>query len=122
MCVQDWRIGRLIRTQITAHTLVVGTPFLIPANKQRVGLSLASGTPSGAPTVLIQVLHDGILYGMLWNSYIHHHITVSTHGDLPMKSAELRALVANAAIGVIEYFLPEEFLSAGLEEFKRENM
>lgn len=120
MCVQDWRIGRLIRAQSSSTVLGVGQTLTIPSNKQRVGITFDFNDQITAIGSFIEVRVDGNQFTILWSVKPIIHWTVATHGDLSMREISFTTVATGATMGVIEYFLPEEFLTAGLEEFKKE--
>ncbi len=120
MCIQDWRLGRLIRAQSRAIVLGLGATETFPANKQRVGVTVGIPVANNSSVNFGQLSVDGVLLVHFRNSNNLFEMTLATHGDLPMRPFTLTAFGIAVTFGLVEYFLPEEFLAAGLEEFKSE--
>ena len=119
MCVNDWRFGTLIRTQLTSFSLAAAATRVIPANPQRLGLSIGSLTNSAVITFSIAV--DGVpffLHGGLTPQF--SHFTLVEHGDLPTKEFILTGIGSTSSGGIIEYIAPQSYLTAALEEFRRQ--
>jgi hypothetical protein len=112
MCVGDWKRGRLIRSVGKAVTVAASSTVFLPANPQRVGLTIAVDATSASIGDILTVTVDGaaLIVGALGQGGLH--ITMLTHGDLPSKRIGLQNIdVANPLVfAVVEYFLPEEAL------------
>lgn len=121
MCIQDWRLGRLIRSEARAVVLGLGATEDFPANKQRVGVTVGIPFANNSSIVFGQLSVDGILLVHFRNSNNLFEMTLATHGDLPMRPFTLTGNGTAVTFGLVQYFLPEEFLAAGLEEFNSEH-
>jgi hypothetical protein len=120
MCINDWRIGRFIRTVITTKILAVGTSFTFNANRQRVGFTVGADLNIVVTAAEIGLLSiDGNQFCEFDESTGPLHFSILTHGDLPTKKFTVRAVGTGVTFGIIEYFLSEEILQAGYDEFRR---
>lgn len=119
MCVNDWRLGRLISTKITAVTPGIGGTFLVPANMQRVGIIIQS-FPISTTLVrspLIDV--DGVRMFMLVSTLPILSLNLAQNGSIVTKSFLITTPVEATPIGITEFSLPESYIAAGIEEFSR---
>lgn len=123
MCFNDWRIGRLIRTNLIFYSAGSPVTFIIPQNSQRVGLTIyvqdsdvserVTGTLNEPTSTLAIALLDSIVGRYDWN--------IAMHGDFPTRSYQLVCEVGNTGnVSVVEYIAPEEYLAAALEQFRTE--
>lgn len=120
MCLQDWRLGRFIRS--VPHPLSgVGVSILLTANPQRVGLlaTIAQGPAVGTDSLAI-IVDSKTIFSVDANADSHFFATIATHGDLPMKAISILANMGALNVSVTEFFLPEEYLAAAMEQFKSE--
>lgn len=119
MCIGDWRLGTLIRTQVTTVSLAVASTIITP-NAERVGIMFKVGTLAGGAVPELSV--DGVLLGnfLVGFSPPAFDFTLATHGDLPTRQFTITNGVGTATIGVLEMFMPQSYITAGLNEFKRE--
>lgn len=115
MCLHDWRAGRLIRRQVSTANISI-TPFTIPQDNTRVGLmiSVISAMTFGQAA---SITVDGVLASGLTIGASVYDVSLATHGDLPTREHIVSVIAALTDIGVIELFMPEDYLSAGLNEF-----
>lgn len=142
MCIGDWRIGRLITTQMTRFNTAGASKTTYNQNRQRVGFGVyidigidisinanESGGPLPAAVTIAGDLTDltGLKISVNGNAGIRVNymkpewmITLETHGSLPMQKFVLTADQNDITGLVIEYFMPEEYLSACLEQFQSE--
>lgn len=128
MCFMDWRIGRLIRSEVTTIPGLAGFVTFRP-NRQRVGISFLP-PPGNAiiggyvPGVIqVAVSRDGVSFigGTLCASDKELHFTLATHGELPTLGFGAGTPGGqNENATVIEYFAPESVLTLGLELLRRE--
>ncbi len=115
MCLHDWRAGRLIRTQYTGRN-IFGSPLIIPPNPNRVGIQItwaADVTFSDGASIAI----DGVIVAALNIGTPSLMWSLVDHGDVPTKEFVVTDILGATNVGVIEMFLPEDMLSAGLNEF-----
>jgi hypothetical protein len=117
MCFMDWRIGRLIRSRTTSVASDGNGRIVLPANQQRVGLSVWGEINND---VLILDPSNSMLTGAVGTSaspFTPIHITIATHGDLPMQKITILDLSGGGnTITYTEYFAPERMLTLGLEQ------
>lgn len=122
MCLQDWRLGKWIRTASRGLLISAGNPATLPANPNRVGLRFGLG--GTAPFALTNCFGfvNGVATGALsaFNPWIEVFIT--THGDMPTREWTFSTSDVGASNVLIhEWFLPTEILQSGLEEWIRQN-
>lgn len=123
MCFNDWRIGRLIRVipgQVRAGS---DGAFTIPANRQRVGLSVSingsATTVAGTTQITSQDVSEGYHLMQAFNS--PWFVTLATHGELPTLSFLVTPPnLATVLILVTQWIAPEEMLAVALEQFQNE--
>lgn len=117
MCLSDWRVGRLIRSQLRQLDAASGPSYTIPGNRQRVGIRFIYAETAGTSAQFLGGVVDGIALILVGFQNPNTLFTIETDGDLPTKEW---TLVASAAIdfAVIEYFLPEDVLAAGIQQFR----
>ena len=119
MCVGDWRLGRLIRSQTFDWDTNVLSPQPIAANPNRVGLSVSGHTLSSTVTAGHRLRSEGKVIRYLLATTSFYHLSLWEHGDIVTKAFDI-AVSTTVAVGTwTEYWLPEEVLQAGIEEFKR---
>lgn len=88
----------------------------IPPNPNRVGIQISwadAVTFGDAATITI----DGVIITALNLGQSSFTWSLVDHGDVPTKEFVVTDIVGATNIGVIEMFLPEDMLSAGLNEF-----
>lgn len=120
MCISDWRIGRLI-TSVTHNLATMVTPSIIlPPNRQRVGVSFfgLGFSDVNDPDFLV-TMPDGSLIAIN-RGLPYLHLTLQSHGDLPTRQFTITDPSDSDNGTVIEYFMPEQYLSAALDSFRRE--
>lgn len=119
MCVSDWRIGRLIRTQATAFDSTVPTGLTYNPNRQRVGILIVPTPSAFAVTqVVIATFLNGtkIVFDATAQAKL---LSMQEFGELTTFGFTL-TVVGTITTGVVtEFFLPEEIIQAGLDEFRR---
>lgn len=120
MCVNDWRLGRLIRSSFSA-SYPTGNPALIgiKPSQDRVGI-MFSGDDSGAP-FFIYVWKGGVPVRLATISYVAGPLllTLATHGDLPTMGFSLEdSTLGGHPMYVTEFWLPESALSVPSEGLK----
>jgi hypothetical protein len=120
MCIDDWRLGRLIRSKITAASIAGAGTLTINPNMQRVGIQLSSASPSVVIGSFITVTIDGNLICYLFSSIPTVTYNFAEDGDIPTKQFILTNgnAVTATNVSIIEWFLPEEYIQAGIDSFK----
>lgn len=123
MCFGDWRAGRLIRS-VTHALLTQASPDLIlPANPQRVGVTICCTDVLGTFIGYISAIEDDTANVLFISpaSSSPFHITLATHGDLPTRRLVLALTGGASTLGsVIEYMATEEMLAVAIEQFNTE--
>lgn len=120
MCIGDWRLGRLIRA-VEGPIVTFGVGLLtINPSMQRVGLTFALAGTGTTVAPLATVSVNGLAFMSLDNGFPYVHFTMATHGDLVTKQWGFQVIGATAYGYYIEYFLPENYLSAALKSFESE--
>lgn len=117
MCIGDWRLGRLIRSQVFAWDTNILNPQPIPANNARIGLTICGTTMSATITAGHAIRFEGIKTFYLNPNNAFVHLTLETHGDLVTKACDIIATTTTASGSWIEYWMPEKYLAAALEMF-----
>ncbi len=122
MCIQDWRLGRLIRASHSMQSPTIIAPFTLQRNHNRVGVLavMETVTTSTAATLLITI--DGVNIGLLSIQSPTLMMTLATYGDLPTQQIVFTGPALGFDVGITEFFLPEKTIQAGLEEYNRENV
>lgn len=119
MCVNDWRIGTQVRAVV--HSVVTnGGAATLQAHRQRVGVLLSIQQQQLAPAsdeIAVQV--DGVTALTIPDGNCPYLISILTHGDLPTRKLFITNDRDVADIYITEFFLPEEVIAAGYDEFKR---
>jgi hypothetical protein len=118
MCMGDWRLGRLIRHQVTAWSTGAGTGLTILPNQQRVGISITIATLS-VTTATVVLSIDQIAANLMSNNVPFRHLTLLDYGQLPTRRFDVAAGVGTASGVWIEYFAQEDMLAIPFEELKR---
>ena len=120
MCIGDWRLGRLIRSKITTANLTTGMSISIPADHNRVGVIAGIGNQQSLLSTYARLSVDGTVIFFLGNGIPAATFTLATHGELPTRAFSIVSIGATTIASFVEFFMPEEYLAAGLEEYKRE--
>lgn len=119
MCLMDWQLGRLIRSQVDYNSVPAATTITWPSNPQRVGFSFILSTGG---TWVIGPDSQQIAVGLFptVSNGLQFHFTLATHGDLPTRFFAARNNGGvTATILTIQYFLPEEYLQYAMEQLKQ---
>lgn len=119
MCISDYRLGRLIRSQLDSQSVAVGTPITIPQHQNRVGIIINTSAVISVITSFVIVTVGGVAVGKLWSSAPTIAFLLKEHGDLCQKEFTLTATGTTAACGIVQLFLPESVIDAAIEEFNR---
>lgn len=119
MCISDWRLGRLIRTQINAKSLTSGQTISVPANPARVGIILAMSTPQTLTANVVTVTIDGVLWGHI-NGYMPQlRFHMNNDGDITTRSFLLTNGTITQTLSITELLLPESILAENLNNLMR---
>jgi hypothetical protein len=115
MCISDWRLGRLIRSQTTSAALTVGQTLILPPNAQRVGVILSNsiGTLGSANSATVAI--GGVNCFLICGALPPLSLTLKDYGDLITKQIVLTCGTTAATIFATELFLPESVLSEAIE-------
>lgn len=116
MCMGDWRLGRLMSIRQRSFAPIAGQETF-PASRQRVGILLSG--ESGDDTTVVKV-QFGLGTVMSWCPLQTGPFMFSLDRHGPVIQKEWIIVTSGAdldSITVWEYFLPEEVLSAGIEQF-----
>lgn len=119
MCISDYRIGRLIRSQSDTYSVAAGSPQTIPAHRDRVGIYFATSTPILIVTSVVNINCNGVVIAKLWGAQTIQRLLLAEDGDLCTKEFTITAVGSTHVVGVHQLFLPEAAIAAALEEFKR---
>ena len=119
MCINDWRLGRYMRTSFRVLSSIDVAPLVVPSSRQRCGIlfNIQTIAELGGAAMTIQVDGVTLLHQTLFQE--SRILTLDKDGDIPTR--EFTCIVNSAVainIGVTEFFLPEEYLEAGYNQWK----
>lgn len=119
MCIQDWRLGRLVRTQRIAWDLDSPASYALSNDPNRVGWHCLFNIDSATTATWMTISWDagGSLLRSLNNPEFMCSLT--THGDLPTKAVTFAGLTTTLSGYLFIWTMPEEYIAAALEEFRR---
>lgn len=120
MCLQDWRIGRLIRTVPRSVSLAAAATLTLGRNPQRVGFFIEMNATSRAGGGNADLTIDGAPLNPFTAFQPARLFTVSDYGDLPTREIILTNNVGTTTFGVIEWFLPEQILQQSVEAIRKD--
>jgi hypothetical protein len=103
----------------TTVSLATTTSTDVAANLNRVGITIGAFIPPSILAAHLRISAGGLGLVGLTNGTTLFHATLATHGELPTKSFNILCNGATLQVGIAEYFAPEEYLRAGIEEFMR---
>lgn len=92
----------------------------LTANRQRVGVTVSTLLYTENPLERVTIAAGGAVVISLIASNNRIHMPITEYGDLPMRELTITAGAGGALIGVIEYFMPEEYLAAAQDRFNSE--
>lgn len=118
MCMQDWRVARLVRPNLLARQV---QSLVITANQQRIGLMVVpdDGTFSVAgDAVRLATSPAGIPWYYRDSSEVSSVISVLEFGSLVTNQIEFSSFADANGYNVFELTMPEDYLAAGLAEFE----
>lgn len=110
MCIQDWRLGRLI-TSVERTVAVTGPATVdIPRNTQRVLLIFS--TRDAAISIQIGTEVDGVMQDFLTlgQDVTHFEVNARRHGDWPTHRFQITIAAGIENLTWIEGYMPERYL------------
>lgn len=119
MCIEDWRIGRLIRTKRTTFINVNGNTLTFLPDKDRVFFAVGIDIQATQQAFRLQIKVDGLIFTSLNNNVTLFRCTYPDFGELPTFQWDLVSIGVSFQGAVIEGFLPEAVLRDNLERYKR---
>lgn len=120
MCLIDWQLGRLIRSQKTIMPAGLGTTLAFGGSQQRIAVNVAGTGSSFGSTTVGTVAINGVDTFQLDATVHFVYYNIKDFGDLPMQPFTLTQTVVGRVYCIVEFFLPEEFLNIPLEEFRKQ--
>lgn len=119
MCVSDWRIGRLLRSQATAFHLTIGATHDILPNQQRVAIHIAGEDDAHAVPTFLRLLVNDVLLAIRYDILSEAYYSIKDYGDLVTGKWTISPPAGGSYITVVEWFLPEGVLAVSVDEFIR---
>jgi hypothetical protein len=118
MCINDWRLGTLIKFEITTFTLTISSR-VFARNQNRVGIEIRQNTQTATGPIVLAV--NGIAFGTLLQGLGGSTAlwTLENSGQLCQQEWTLSNTAGVVTATVIEYFAPTGIIAAGIDEFKR---
>lgn len=127
MCLGDWRLGRFVRSELHTFTAPASSTILVAQfARQRVAITIGCGqlqdnadpitlfyTPLNRVGSNVEIFNFSVQTSFVsWN--------IRDHGDFPQGRFHAGTQVSPQTVTIIESYLPEAVLSAGLESLYRE--
>lgn len=120
MCISDWRAGRFMRSVCKSHSIVSGTPFIVPPSRQRVGIIFSCDATAVTNSSAFEITMDGGVLCVLGPFLFVQRFSLANDGEIPTKQFSIDLpLGGTFVLGVTETFLTEEFLNLGTEQWKQ---
>lgn len=116
MCIGDWRLGRLVRIKSVTFDPTGPRPTFT-ANKQRVGIMFTGEVSTPLTQFVVLQLGSSNFLTFDPSSCGPVLFTLEKHGELPTLEWTVNGNSTVDTVSVTEFFLPENVLSAGIEEF-----
>lgn len=119
MCLEDIRLGRLIRGVVWSWNVPVGTNLVVPPSQQRIGIFVPP--PAGAliaPTGPILTFDNGLVFNMIEFTTMLE-LTLQTHGDIAMHGFTISGNVGDESGKLLLTYLTESALEESLEWVNR---
>jgi len=128
MCMNDWRIGRLIRTVSSPADFNGGGSVAIQANNQRVALSISLADAAVIDTTAlsganpsVKIARGGVFITSINAFASTYRVDLLRDGD----ASTLPHIVTNVDYGqsfsITEWLLPEQVLTSAIQQFYAEN-
>lgn len=110
MCIQDWRLGRLITSVEKSAALVGPASVTIPRNQQRVLLIFS--TRDAAIEITLGTEVDGAIQDFLNLSQevTYFQIDARRHGDWVTHEFRISIALGNETVTWVEGYMPEDYL------------
>lgn len=118
MCVGDWRLGRLIRSQGTDFSTSVASQLTFQRNAQRVAVMIAIDPLFAMSTGVTELTFDNLAVVTVNFYNPMSIISLQTHGDLPTHKFTIAASEDVVTGTITEFFMPEHYLAAALKQFE----
>lgn len=117
MCVNDWRIGRLMSVQSTFYSSLAGTGLTYKPSRQRIGLIIKQSILWTATQGCTITFTDGSVISL--TAYqSEFRLSLANDGPIVQLGFTIAAILGFATGTVYETTLPEDYLAAGLDQFK----
>lgn len=111
MCLNDWKLGRQIKSVGSTVTLAALAASTIPPNQQRVGIRVALDFTALAALDALAVSVNGVNVGFVTVNTPFVQLTLANDGDLPTKAVTVTDNGPGSTAQITEFFLPETVLS-----------
>lgn len=116
----DWRLGRLITS--VSHSMTGGAALALPSSKQRVALLFCindNNASLGTDSLLATFgSNEGTI--CISEGQLPYLVSLTTHGNIPTKAWVFTQVANNEPYTVVEFFLPEEYLTEGVDTLRKE--
>lgn len=116
----DWRLGRLIRKQLLAANTNSG---LAKPNQQRIALQVVCNTTGLTLAQDYFYITDSASAAAWYQQDVTFPfplLTVAEYGDSITRGIGIVTATGTTIFNVWEFTLPEDYLAAGLEQFRSE--
>jgi hypothetical protein len=117
--MNDWRIGRMIAAVSKNWDTPSSTNLVYPANRQRVGLLIGTSIVCSATTGITITFSGGAVIA-LYAAQPPLRLSLAEHGLLVQQGFTIAVAFGATTGSVTEFIMPENYLSAGLEQFRSE--
>lgn len=120
MCLQDWRLGLVMRSVITPFTVTSAAVIPIAANRQRAGIYVEFNAVTSSGGLSADLNCEGGPIARYTGFQPSRIFTLENSGDLVTRAMNISSNVAGSSVGVIvEWFLPAEYLATELDKFRK---
>jgi hypothetical protein len=117
MCVNDWRVGRLMSANTINFTTVSSTNLVTLPNRQRVGLLIKNSILFTANQGFAVTFTGGAVFAL--NAYVNEmRFTLAADGPFMQQGFTISILSGVAQGSIIETTLPEDYLAAAIGQFR----
>lgn len=118
MCIGDWRLGRLISRKVSAWNTATAATLTFEQNPQRVGIEFHARNADAATSEAAKVSIDGVDGFIVASANSPVIFSFAKNGSVSTAKFVISAQSGINLTGiVIEHFMPESYLAAGLAEF-----
>jgi len=117
VCIDDWRLGKAITTAQRQIALAAAATVSIGANPNRVAISFSTNSSSMA--IQTAILHEGTFFYNVSGAAQNAMISCVKFGRIPFGNLSIfgAAAVVTQQVGVVEYFLPTEYIQTALDSW-----